>query len=155
MSNPSEAIDRLRRALTSPTHGVLGLVDELLAVSCEHSLRLEWQAGRCRLRFLEVGNADTVQVPVRKSVVRSALARVGVLCNEQRPNSVPLYGGCGELSVRGDPATVLRVAFANTPDEQYLELIRVASAGRADGEQSEQGTVQTAVGFIGEDRRPG
>jgi len=145
MSNPSEAIDRLRRALTSPAHGVLGLVDDLLAVSCEHNLRLEWRAGQCRLQFLEVGNVDTVEVPLRKSVVRSALARVGVLCNERRPNSVSLHGGRGEVTVRSDPGTVLRVAFANTPAEQYLELIRVASEGRGDGEQFEHGTVQTAL----------
>jgi hypothetical protein len=107
------------------------------------------------VRFLEAGNADTVEAPLRKSVVRSALARVGALCNEQRPNSVSLYGGHGELSVRSDPATVLQVAFANTPDIQYLELIRIASKGRGDGERSEHGTVQTAVGLMGAERKTG
>jgi hypothetical protein len=78
-----------------------------------------------------------------------------VLCNEQRPNSVSLYGGRGELSIHRKPAALLRVAFANTPDEQYLELIRVASAGRGDGERSTQGTVQTALGVMGEERKTG
>src|SRR5208282_5382429 len=62
---------------------------------------------------------------LRKSVFRAILARVAVLCNERSPNSVSPYGGQGEVSVGADPAMTFRVEFANTPDEQRLELTRV------------------------------
>lgn len=125
MNMPSTFSERLHLALTTPTNGVLGLVDEVLAVSRECNLQLDWQAGHCRVRFPESGPADCLAVAFRKSVFRAALARIAVLCNERRPNSVSPYGGQGELSVGAGPATVVRVAFANTPDEQSLELVRV------------------------------
>lgn len=143
MSTPLTPADRLRHALTAPTRGVLGLVDDLLAVSREHGLRLDWQADLCRVRLLGDGLEDTLEVPLRKSVVRAALARIAVLCNERKPNSVSPYGGQGELSVGTDPAAVLRVTFMNTADEQRLELVRVSSEGLVDGRgQREQGSMR-------------
>ena len=137
MNTPLTFPERLRRALTSPTHGVLGLVEDLLAVSREHGLQLDWQAGHCRVRSLEGGPAGWIEVPLRKSVVRAALARVAVLCNVRNPNSVSPYGGQGELLVGTDPATALRVTFVNTPEEQSLELASVqCAAPQQDGELS-------------------
>jgi hypothetical protein len=128
MNMPLTSPERLSRALTTPTRGVLGLVDDLLAMSREHGLQLDWQAGNCRVRFLEAGPAGWIEVPIRKSVVRAALARVAVLCNQRNPNSVSPYGGQRELLVGTDPTTVIRVAFVNTPDEQSLELATVPIA---------------------------
>jgi hypothetical protein len=125
--------ERLIRGLATPTRGILGLVDDLLAAAREHGLRLEWHAGHCRVRFLEGGLADWIEVPLSKSVVRAALVRVAVLCNERKPNSVSPYGGLGEVMIGADPATALRVAFINTPEEQWLELVRVSSDGTVNG----------------------
>src|SRR5437764_7078168 len=112
MNTPLTAPERLHRALTTPTRGILGLVDELLAVSCEHGFLLDWQAGHCRVRFLEGADpAGWIEVPVRKSVLRAALARAAVLCNQRNPNSVSPYGGQGELMVGTDPTTAIRAAF--------------------------------------------
>ena len=47
---------------------------------------------------------DVLELPFRKSVVRAALARIAVLCNEHTPHSVSPYGGQDELSVGGDQA---------------------------------------------------
>jgi hypothetical protein len=116
MDNNSLALERLRQALTLPTRGVLGLVDDLLAVSREGGIQLDWKADQCRVQFRGGG----IEVPLRKSVVRAALARIAVLCNQRQPNSVSPYGGQGELLVGTDPA--LRVAFVNTPEVQSLEL---------------------------------
>jgi len=129
MPNAPRAQDVLTRALTAPARGVLGIVDALLGASCEHGIQLTWRADQCRVRFLDCELADWIEVPLRKSVVRAALARVAVLCNERKPNSASPYGGQGELIVGSDPATVLRVAFENTPDEQSLELVPVSSQG--------------------------
>jgi hypothetical protein len=122
MNTPLTLAEQLIGALTTPTRGVLGMVDDLLAMSRENGIQLDWHAGHCRVRFRDVGPAGWIQVPLRKSVVRAALARVAVLCNQRIPNSVSPYGGQGELLVGTDPTTAMRVAFVNTPDEQSLEL---------------------------------
>ena len=101
---------------------MLGLVDELLGVSRNHGLHLDWNADHCRVWFKEGDPPTSIEVPLRKSVVRAALAHVAVLCNQRNPNSVSPYGGKGELLVGSEPATPVRVAFVNTPDEQSLEL---------------------------------
>jgi hypothetical protein len=123
MNNSSTSLDRLHHALTTPTGGVLGLVDELLAVAREHGLQLDWKADHCRVQFREGSPSDSIEVPLRKSVVRAVLARIAVLCNQRKPNSTSPYGGQGELFVGADPTTTIRVVFVNTPDEQSLELM--------------------------------
>jgi hypothetical protein len=122
MNNSSTSLERLHHALTTPTGGVLGLVDELLAVACEHGLQLDWKADHCRVQFQEGGLSNSIELPLRKSVVRAVLARIAVLCNQRKPNSASPYGGQGELFVGADPTTTIRVVFVNTPDEQSLEL---------------------------------
>ena len=125
MSNPSSLRERLSLALVTPNGGVLGFVDELLAVSREQDLQLDWQAGRCRVSFLNWAPPDWIEVPLQKAVVRAALARVAVLCNERNPNSVSPYGGQGEVVVDADSTVAIRVTFVNTPEEQSLELASV------------------------------
>ena len=102
-------------------------MDELLAAAVEHGFSLDWHAGNCRVRFHDGGPVDPVEVPIRSSVIRAALARVAVLCNERHSHSVSPYGGQGELVVGTDPGTPLRVVFVNTPDEQRLEVAPVRS----------------------------
>jgi hypothetical protein len=140
MSESLTIPEQIRHALTTPTGGVLGLVDDLLMVSREQGLSLDWRSDHCRVRFPGGDSPASIEVPLRKSVVRAALARIAVLCNERSPNSVSPYGGQGELSVGTDPATVLRVAFVNTPDEQRLELTPVrAGAPSASPPAPDQG----------------
>jgi hypothetical protein len=130
MNNSSTPPDLLHRVLTNPTRGVLGLVDELLVVAREHGLQLEWKADHCRVQFRDGGPSDSIEVPLRKSVFRAALARIAVLCNQSKPNSVSPYGGQGELLVGTDPTTTMRVAFVNTPDEQSLDLTPLPNENR-------------------------
>jgi hypothetical protein len=72
MNNSSITVEQLRHALTSPTRGILGLVDELLAVAREHDLQLVWKADHCRIQFAKGNPSDSIEVPLRKSVVRAA-----------------------------------------------------------------------------------
>ena len=125
MSTASSPLVQLHVAFMRPSRPVVGLVDDLLAACQEQGVRLDWQDGRCRVRSLEGGPEGVIDVPLRKSVFRAILARVAVLCNERNPNSVSPYGGQGELSIGTDPTMVFRLEFANTPDEQRLELARV------------------------------
>lgn len=128
MNTASEISGVLCRALVHPTRGVIGLVDDLLAMCREQGLQLDWQAHRCRVRscggdWEELLDVPLMDNPRRKSVFRAILARVAALCNEQTPNSVSPYGGQGELTLGGIPPAVVRVTFANTPEEQKLELL--------------------------------
>ena len=122
MSTTSQASGALRSVLESPTRGVVGLVDDLLRLCRGHGVQLDWQADRCRVCCLADGSEEVIDSPLGKSVFRAVLARVAALCNEQRPNSVSPYGGRGKLSDGAHPPTLFRVSFANTPDEQRLEL---------------------------------
>lgn len=131
MNNSSTSTERLRHALATPTRGVLGLVDELLAVAREHGLLLDWKADHCRVQFREGGPPGLIEVPLRKSVVRAALARIAVLCNQHKPNSVSPYGGQCELLADTDPIASMRITFVNTPDEQSLELTPVRNEKKA------------------------
>ncbi len=125
MSTASSLSDVVRRVIEHPTGGVIGLVDELLAVCPEHGLQLDWQAGRCRVRPLGSNGVDQFDVPLRKSVFRAILARVAALCNEQDPSSASPYGGQSRLSVGANPPSVFRVTITNTSAEQRLEVVRV------------------------------
>lgn len=151
VSTSSYISEALRRVLAHPTHGVAGLVDELLTLCQEHGLQLDWQTDRYRVRSREGDWEELIDVPLRKSVFRAILARIAALCNERTPNSVSPYGGQGEFSADANSPAVIRVRFANTPAEQTLELttddgpaaeaplhgqVEVSSLARDDGMKS-------------------
>ena len=122
MSHRSLLPERLQRAFTPTSGGVLGIVDALLELCRERGLQLDWHPNQCRVRPLGTEPQEAIEISVPKSAFRAILARVAALCNERTPNSVSPYGGEGELSIGTNPPTVLRVAFTNTPDEQRLEV---------------------------------
>ncbi len=122
--------ETLRGAFEHPTRGVVGLVDDLLALCRGRALQLDWHADLCRVRYLESGSEEAIEVPLRLSVFRAILARVAALCNEQHSGSVSPYSGRGDLSVESDPPAIIRVAFVNTADEQKLELLGTADVAR-------------------------
>src|SRR4051812_16731720 len=100
---------RFRHTLIHPTNGIAGLVNDLLAVSRDHSLKLDWQAKRCQVRFFGGDREEQIDVPIRRSVFRAILARMATLCKERPPNAVSPYGGQGELSVASNPGGLIRV----------------------------------------------
>jgi hypothetical protein len=104
------------------------LVKNLFRVCREHSFRLDWQAGHCRVHWLGRNGEEVIDFPLRKSVFRAILARVAVLCNKHTPNSVSPYGGQGELLVDANPLAVCKATFVNTPAEQKLELMAAATS---------------------------
>ena len=116
--------DKCQRKLDKPLR--IAIRDALLRLCQEHGLQLNWRDGQCRVRSSAGGSEEVVETPLRTSVFRAILARLAALCNEREANAVSPYGGQCELSIGTDPVTFLRVSFANTPDEQWLELTPVA-----------------------------
>jgi hypothetical protein len=119
MSTILSPSDILRGILREPISGIVGLVDDLLAACRDHGLRLEWQMGHLRVRSSVEDWQELGELPVRKTVFRSILARLATLCNERRPNSCSPYGGQGGIAVG---STLFHVVFTNTPGEQRLAL---------------------------------
>ena len=123
MSIASPIAEALRNALTLPRHGVIGLVDDLLAMCQKHDLQIDWQNDRFRIRCSGGTGEELTDLLIRKSVFRAVLARIAALCNEKNPNTVSLYGGRCEWMTGESPPRVLRVLFTNTSAEQRLELM--------------------------------
>lgn len=132
MSNNSPFHERLQRIFTPTGRGVVGVVDDLLGLCREQGLQLTWHANQCQVRALGAGTQEATAVPLSRSVFRAILARMAALCNERSPHSISPYGGEGELTAGPDPPAVLRVALANTPGEQRLQ-VRPKEEGKKDG----------------------
>jgi hypothetical protein len=142
MSQPASLMAGLNHALANPSHGVLGLVDELLTLSLEQDIRLAWQVGRCQVDMLDGDRPGRIDVTLPKSVVRAVLARIASLCNERNPNLVSPYGGQGEVLADSKIARAIRVNFVNTPEQQTLELASVRlGANRPVGDHSSSAIV--------------
>jgi hypothetical protein len=118
MSTQQSIAVRLKQALTEPTRGVLGLVDELLKAAREQEIHFSWRDGNCLIRIPSGEPAERIESPLAKSVARAVLARIAVICNEHGANSVSPYGGRAEIAV--DQVDIL-VGFINIPYELALE----------------------------------
>jgi hypothetical protein len=127
----------LRRVILQPSNGIAGLVDELLQVCREHSLFLDWHDSLCRVRFTRGYGGELLELPLAKSRFRMILARVAALANEQKPDAVSPYGGEGQLLLGTEPALVIRFAFANTPDAQWLALMPIVVPDRGEPKSTE------------------
>lgn len=126
MNHVHSLLDLLHEVFEPGPRGAVGLVEELLGFCDEQGLSLSWKAGRCQVRSPGSGSQQLTEVALPGSVFRAALARFATLCNESLPGSVSPYGGEGEFSIASPSPATFRVAFANTPAEQTLELRRLA-----------------------------
>ncbi len=125
--NDTDVSEMILRVFERPTRGVIGVVEDLLAACPKDGLRLEWQADQCLVFLTENGQDLSFPVSIRKSILRTILARVAALCNERTANSVSPYGGQGTFSL-GTRANTFRVEMVNTTVEQKLELRPEADA---------------------------
>ena len=114
--------EQVAAAFKPTDRGIVGLVDALLILSQDGGIQLEWRANTCRIRSLGAGQQDPTAIPLAQSVFRAILARIAELCNERSANSVSPYGGEGEVPLSTNPQFLLHVAFANTQNEQRLEV---------------------------------
>src|SRR5438876_349343 len=104
MNTASSWSGTLRGILTQPKRGVVGLVDDLLALCREHRLELDWKTDRCRVYSRAGDWHELTDVVLRKSVFRAILARIAVLCNNSPASTTSPYGGQGEITVGRNPA---------------------------------------------------
>lgn len=123
--------ERINSFFTPSSRGNVGLVDDFLEFCRDRNISLSYldlvPYGQCRIRARartsKDDSGDFVDVPLRKSVFRTILARFAALCNEQVPNSVSPYGGEGVLTHATDPPATFQVFFVNTPNDQKMDLI--------------------------------
>jgi hypothetical protein len=133
MNTNYQLTEILRGVLAQSSGGIVGLVDNLLAVCRDHALQLEWQPSCFRFRSVGGDWEELTDISLRKSVFRAILARLASLCNEQTPDAVSPYGGQCELSLDANLPALICVTFTNTPAEQRLELTSVAGLIKSDG----------------------
>jgi hypothetical protein len=131
--------ERVQSYFKPTPRGVVGLVEDLLALCRAHQLRMSFRDGRCSIRRLGADAQDALDVPLPKSVFRAVLARIAALCNENHPHSVTPYRGEGEIVVppqwvapESVPPSTCYVSFTNTPSEQRLE-VRFSRSSVGDG----------------------
>jgi hypothetical protein len=136
MSDPSPFFESIREVFQPTERGVVGLVDDLLGLSQEQDLQLDWHDDQCRVRAIGAEREESIEVPLPKSAFRAALARLAALCNERNPGSTSPYGGEGELTIGVDPTTICRVAFTNTAGVQSVRLARIQSDNQLSPRQS-------------------
>ena len=127
MKTASVLSDAISRAFEPPDTGFVGIADNLLRLCLGASVEITWGQDACRVSLRQGAVEEVVGVPLRKSVFRAVLARVAVLCNERRADSVSPYGGCGEIILDSGP--VVSVRFENTSAVQILGLAHRESNG--------------------------
>jgi hypothetical protein len=120
MKTASGLSDAVLRAFEPPDTGFVGIADNLLQLCLGASVEITWGQDACRVSMRNGAAEEVVDVPLRKSVFRAVLARIAVLCNERRADSVSPYGGCGEIALDSGP--VVSVRFENTSAVQSLRL---------------------------------
>src|ERR1700721_537018 len=103
--------------------GVFGLIDEILTYCRINQRKMKWEQGSVEIQTIDGITEEQISVALRTSVLRTVIARLAALCNQRQTNSVSPYGGEGEFLDDRPPATTFRVAFCNTPDKQWFELI--------------------------------
>jgi len=124
MNQTETVADQIHRAFIPTSQGVIGVVDALLELCREQSLRFDWIEDVCRV-YLPGVPPENVDVTLQKSVFRAILARIAALCNQHASNSASPYGGEGELILEGDSPVRIHVKFKNSSEEQRLELAKV------------------------------
>jgi hypothetical protein len=127
MKTASELSDAVFRAFEPPETGFVGIADNLLHLCLNASVEVTWGENACRVSLRRGAVEEVVGVPLRKSVFRAVLARIAVLCNERRADSVSPYGGRGEIALDSGP--VVSVRFENTSAAQSLGLAQQVSNG--------------------------
>ena len=133
MKTASGLSDALFRAFEPPETGFVGIADNLLQLCLGASVEIAWEQNACRVSMRRGAVEEVVEVPLRKSAFRAVLARIAVLCNERRANSVSPYGGCGEIALDSGP--VVSVRFENTSAVQSLGLAHRESNGVGHAEE--------------------
>lgn len=127
MKTVSGLADAVFRAFEPPETGFVGIADNLLRLCLGASVEITWGQNACRVSLRQGAAEEVVGVPLRKSVFRAVLARIAVLCNQRRADSVSPYGGCGEIILDSGP--VVSVRFENTSAVQSLGLALRESDG--------------------------
>jgi hypothetical protein len=129
MNTATALADALAKAFDPPPSGFVGIVDNLLQLCRGGDLELAWRSNACHVRIRQGTVEETLELPLRKGVLRAILARVAALCNQRQPGSVSPYGGRGEIHLGAGPQAVFSADFVNTAAEQSLRLADLSPNG--------------------------
>jgi hypothetical protein len=129
MKTGTALADALAKAFDPPASGFVGIVDNLLQLCRGGDLELAWRSNACHVRIRQGTAEESLDLPLRKAVLRAMLARIAALCNQRQPGSVSPYGGRGEIHLGPDSPAVFSAHFVNTAGEQSLRLAHLSHDG--------------------------
>src|SRR5688572_10744563 len=97
MSNRERLVGMLRGDGPPPENGIFSLVEMLLSICDNESVRLKWRGDHVTLANPD-GTDERVPVALRNSALRAVIARIATLITERGPVAVSPFGGEGTLS---------------------------------------------------------
>jgi len=137
MKTATALAEALAKAFDPPASGFVGIVDNLLQLCRGGDMELAWRSNACHVRIRQGTAEETLDLPLRKSVLRAMLARIAALCNQRQPGSVSPYGGRGEIHLGTDAhQAVIFADFVNTAAQQSARLAHLSHDGRAAADQA-------------------
>jgi hypothetical protein len=136
MKTATALADALVKAFDPPASGFVGIVDNLLQLCRGGDMELAWRSNACHVRIRQGTLEESLDLPLRKAVLRAMLARVAALCNQRQPGSVSPYGGQGEIHLGPGPLAVFSAHFVNTAAEQSLQLTHLGHNSNIAADQS-------------------
>lgn len=116
--------ERMSQAFTPGPTGFVKLVDDLLEISRDWDLKLDWNEV-CRVQTGRDTECESFEAPMRLGEFRAVLARLAKLCNDHVAESVSPYGGEGTVSI-GEPPVQIAVSLGNSQANGYWATIRRA-----------------------------
>ena len=122
MNRHSGLVAMLNGTQKAPSDGVIGLVEELLAFCRTGPFRLSWRPHRVCFEHALTGKPEEIEVTIRNSVMRAAVARLAVLASRGRPEAINPFGGEGQIQDDQHPEISYQIEFKNTEEVQFLEI---------------------------------
>lgn len=120
--NATQQLTESFQAALRTTGGLVEVVDAVLRVCHQERLHIRWHPDCCQISSLSGSLEDEIAKPLPISQFRAVLARIAAICNEHLPGCVTPYGGHAYLPLESDRKMLVRVIFANTADEQLLDI---------------------------------
>jgi hypoxanthine phosphoribosyltransferase len=125
MNRHSVLIAMLCGMQKAPSNGVIGLVEELLEFCRTGPFRFTWRPNRVSFKHVFTGKPEEIELTIRNSVMRAAVARLAALASRGKSEAINPYGGKGQIHDDQHPETVYQIEFKNTEDEQLLEILPI------------------------------
>lgn len=121
MSVASAHLRTLQRDLSTPSDGIRSVAKTLIEAAQNYDMTLNWDNGRCLVTVKNDSVSESIEVPLRRSVIRATLAHLATLCKADHPDALSPYGGEGRITLNEHSGSHL-IVFVNSPTELRMDI---------------------------------